>query len=166
MRVIPSKVSSTVVKCVVSAVAMLILATSAIAQTEATAADLTGTITDPNGAVVAGATVTAKNAAIGISRTVTSNGDGTYQFIGLPPGEYEVAAEAASFKKVVISPVKLTVGQSADLTIKLALGAASAVVNVSGDDVQLVETSKTTVSTTIDQTRIPLTRCEGYLPYA
>src|SRR5947209_2368482 len=132
MRVFPSKVSLTVAKCMISAIVMLFLAVATMAQTEATAADLTGTVTDPNGAVVAGATVTARNAAIGISRTVTANGDGTYQFIGLPPGEYEVTAEAATFKKVVISPVKLTVGQSADLTIKLALGAATAVVNVSG----------------------------------
>src|SRR5205085_12094758 len=86
--------------------------------------------------------------------TVTTNSEGNYQLIGLPPGEYEITAEAATFRKVIISPVKLTVGQSAELTIKLEVGAATAVVNVSGDDVQLVETTKTTVSNTIEQTSI------------
>lgn len=129
-------------------------AASAIGQTQAAAADLTGTVTDPTGAVVSGATVTAKGIGNGLSRTVTASAEGGYQFIGLPPGDYEISAEAATFKKVVISPVKLTVGQSADLTIKLELGEASAIVNVSGDDVQLVETTKTTVSNTIEQVRI------------
>lgn len=154
MRVIPSKVSSTAIKCVFSAVVMLAFAVAAMAQAQATSADLSGTVVDPNNAVVAGATVTARNSSIGISRTITSNADGSYQFIGLPPGDYEISAEAATFKKVVISPVKLTVGQSADLTIKLELGAASAVVNVSGEDVQLIETTKTTVSSTIELSRI------------
>ena len=69
-------------------------------------------VVDPNDAVVTGATVMARNAATGLSRTTTTDTDGVYKFIGLPPGEYEISAEAQSFKKVIISPVKLTVGQS------------------------------------------------------
>ncbi len=130
------------------------MAVSAMGQSQSAAADLSGSVTDPTGAVVAGATVRAKGIGNGINRTVTANGEGNYQFIGLPPGDYEITAEAATFKKVVISPVKLTVGQSADLTIKLELGSATAVVNVTGDDVQLVETTKSTVSNTIGQQSI------------
>ena len=103
MRVIPSKVSSMAVTCVFTVLVMLVFAAAAMAQAQATSADLSGTVVDPNNAVVAGATVTARNSAIGISRTVTSNADGSYQFIGLPPGDYEITAEAATFKKVVIS---------------------------------------------------------------
>ncbi len=131
-----------------------LMAVSALAQSQATAADLTGTVTDPSGAVVPGATVAAHNAATGISRTVTADSQGAYQLIALPPGDYDISAEAATFKKVIISGIHLTVGQTADLTIKLELGSASAVVNVSGSDVELVETTKTTVSNTIDQQRI------------
>lgn len=124
------------------------------AQTQATAADLSGTVVDPSGAVVSGATVTVRNAATGISRTVTASSVGGYQLIGLPPGEYEVSAEAPTFKKVVISGIRLTVGQAAELTIKLEVGETSVVVNVTGDDVQLVETTRTTVANTIGQERI------------
>lgn len=127
---------------------------SAVAQSQANAADLTGTVVDPNGAVVAGANVTARNAGTGIERSVTSSEDGTYRLIGLPPGEYEVTAEAPTFKKVLISPVRLTVGQAAELRISMEIGSQDAVVNVTGDSVELIETTKTTVSTTIDQTRI------------
>lgn len=134
--------------------AFAVLAVSAFGQAQATGADLTGTVTDPNGAVVSGATVTVRNNAAGITRTTTTGDDGTYKFISLPPGEYEITAEATNFKKVIISPVKLTVGQSADLTIKLEIGASTAVVNVSGEDVQLIEPTRTTVANTIDQERI------------
>jgi len=154
MRAFSSSISSKAIKFVVLISAVMALAFSAMAQSQAAAADLSGTVTDPNGAVVSGATVQARGMGTGINRTVTSSAEGVYQFIGLPPGEYEITAEASSFKKVVISPVKLTVGQSADLTIKLELGTATAVVNVAGDDVQLVETTKTNVSNTIEQVRI------------
>ena len=149
-----SKLSANTAKFAVLLMATLVFAASAIGQSQANAADLSGTVTDPSGAVVAGATVTAKGVGTGIVRTATSSAEGSYRFIGLPPGEYEVSVEAKSFKKSVLSGIKLTVGQSADLTVKLDLGEATAVVNVSADDVQLVETTRTTVSNTIDQARI------------
>lgn len=154
MRVFMSKLSAHTAKFAVLLAATLVFTASAIGQSQANAADLSGTVTDPTGAVVAGATVTARGSGTGIVRTATSNAEGNYQFIGLPPGDYEVTVEAKNFKKSVLSGIKLTVGQSADLTVKLDLGEATAVVNVSADDVQLVETTRTTVANTIDQARI------------
>lgn len=129
-------------------------AVACLAQAQASTADLIGTVVDPTGAVVAGATVTAKSPATGISRTVTASDSGEYQIIGLQPGEYEVTAQAATFKTVVISPVRLTVGQRAELRIQLEVGAASAVVNITGESVPLIETTQPTLSNTIDQKRI------------
>ncbi len=154
MRFIVSEICAGATRLALVLLAVATFAVAGMAQSQATAANLRGTVTDPTGAVVAGATVTARGVGIGITRTATTDTDGTYQIINLPPGDYEVTAEAATFKKSVLSGVKLTVGQSADLTIKLEIGEASAVVNVSGEDVQLVETTKTNVSTTIDQVRI------------
>ncbi len=154
MRVFSSGISAKAASILITIAACAFMAVSAMGQSQATAADLSGSVTDPTGAVVAGATVTAKGIGNGITRTVTANGEGNYQFIGLPPGDYEITAEAATFKKVVISPVKLTVGQSADLTIKLEIGASTAVVNITGDDVQLIETTKSSVSNTIGQQSI------------
>lgn len=154
MKAVRNSISVFTGRMVISAIALLMCASISFGQAQANAADLTGTVADPNGAVVPGATVSARNLATNISRTTTSGDDGTYKFIALTPGEYEVTAEAATFKKIVISPVRLTVGQSADLKISLEIGAQDVVVNVSGDDVQLIETTKSTVSTTIDQSRI------------
>ena len=133
---------------------ILLVAASAMAQVQAAAADLAGSVTDPNGAVVAGATVNVRNLGTGVTRTATANGQGEFQIVALPPGDYEVTAEASTFKKVVISPVTLTLGQRSELAIRLEVGGADAVVNVSGDDVQLVETTKTNVSNVIDERRI------------
>lgn len=154
MKVFQSKASALAGKLLLFAIVMSLGVTAALAQAQATAADLVGTVTDPNGAVVAGATVTAKSNATGISRTVTSGADGSYKIIGLPPGDYEITTEAPTFKKVVISPVKLTVGQRAELGIKMEIGGQDVVVTVPGDSLELIETSKTTVAQTIDQQRI------------
>ena len=94
MRSLPSKAAATLSCLVMFAVALLVFSASALAQAQATAADLSGTVTDPSGAVVAGATVTAKNIGTNAARTVVSGPDGDYQFIGLPPGEYESRVQA------------------------------------------------------------------------
>ena len=154
MRVFLSHVTARAASTMLALVALTVLAGSTLGQTQATAADLLGTVTDPNGAVVAGATVTAYDAHTGITRTTTSDDEGKYRLVNLPPGDYDVSAEAATFKKIIVSGVRLTVGQAADLTLKLEVGASSAVVNVSAEDVQLVEPSRSSVANTIDQQRI------------
>src|SRR5688572_26525689 len=154
MRAVTSRVWETTLRFVVLAIFVACTASAGFGQAQATAADLIGSVVDPTGAVVSGATVTVRNVATGITRTVNAGADGNYQFIGLPPGDYEVSAEAATFKKVVASGVKLTVGQRAELTLRVEVGEASAVVNVSGDELQIVETTRTTVANTIGQERI------------
>ena len=138
----------------VSALVALASAGAIFAQAQVSSADLAGTVFDQADAVVAGATVTARSSATGISRTVTANESGAFQILGLPPGDYEITAEARTFKKTVISPIRLTVGQRAELPIKLEIGTESVVVNVDGGAVDLVETTRTAVSNTIDQQRI------------
>ena len=126
----------------------------AMSQAQSNAADLQGFVRDPNGAAVKGATVTARNLATNVTRNTTTNDDGAYQIIGLPPGEYEITAEAAGFSKGVIASVTLTVGQRGDLDIPMAVGDVGAVVNISSAEVAMTETTSNTVSNTIDQRRI------------
>jgi outer membrane receptor protein involved in Fe transport len=154
MKVTSSEFFAKTAKLASVLAAIVIFAAAGMAQSQAAAADLSGTVTDPTGAVVSGASVTARGVGTGITRTTTTNAEGTFTFVSLPPGDYEITAEAANFKKSVLSGIKLTVGQAAELTIKLEVGEASAIVNVTGDDIQLIETTKTNVSTTIEQVRI------------
>jgi hypothetical protein len=154
MKAVSNRILAFVGKLFVFSLFAAASVSSVIAQSQANAADLTGTVVDPSGAVVAGATVTARNTGTGIERTTTSGDDGTYSLIGLPPGEYDVTAEAATFKRVSITGVRLTVGQAAELRISMEIGAQDAVVNVPASSVELVETTTTNVSETIDQVRI------------
>ncbi len=129
-------------------------ASTVFAQSQANAADLRGVVRDATGAVVSGAIVTARNPATSTTKDATSNDQGAYQIVSLPPGVYEVTVEAPNFKKAVLPAVTLTVGQSADLDVALEVGQVSEIVTITGATTELVETSKTAISTTVDQQRI------------
>src|SRR6267378_4432752 len=126
----------------------------AFGQAQSNAADLQGVVRDPSGAMVSGATVTARNPGTNISKGTTTNDEGAYLIVNLTPGEYEITVEAPNFKKAVLPAIKLTVGQRADLDVALEVGQVSEVVTISGATAEIVETSKTAVATTVDLQRI------------
>src|SRR5436305_933430 len=154
IRVFPTRCMSAFVRLTILCVAILVSASGAFAQAQSNAADLQGFVRDPQGAIVQNATVTARNPATNTTRTTTTNGDGFYQIVNLPPGDYEVTVEATNFKRAVLPAVKLTVGQRADLDIPLEIGQLSDTVTVTSANTEVVETSRTAVATTIDQQRI------------
>src|SRR5262245_6371215 len=70
---------------------------------------LSGTTLDPEGNAVAGATITATNMVTGLTRTVTSSKEGSYQMPQLPPGTYKIRAEAKGFKAVLLEDIQVLV---------------------------------------------------------
>src|ERR1044072_8938771 len=139
----------------ISVFAMLLLSVNvALGQAQANAADLQGTVKDSTGAVVPNATVTARNPATNITRNATTNDQGLYRVVALPPGDYEITVEAPNFKKAVLTKVTVTIGQRADLDVTLEPGQVSEIVTVSDATAQIIESDKTSISTTIDQQRI------------
>jgi len=144
----------TLIKVLFVCIAVFSFATLAMSQAQSNAADLQGVVRDPKGAVISGASVTVRNTATNASRSATTDSDGVYQLISLPPGDYEVTAEAPGFSKARIPSVTLTVGQRADLEVPMAIGSVTEVVTVTTASVALVETASTTVASTINQTSI------------
>ena len=132
----------------------LAAASVALGQAQSNAADLQGTVKDASSAVVPNASVTARNPATNVSRSATTNEDGLYRIINLPPGTYEVTVEAPNFKKAFLPNINVTVGQTAQLDVNLELGEISETVTISDATSEVVETNKTAVATTIDQQRI------------
>jgi len=126
----------------------------AMSQAQSNAADLQGFVRDPKGAVVAGATVMARNTANNASREATTNDDGFYKITNLSPGEYEVTVKASNYKATVIQSVKLTVGQTLTQDVPLEVGDLTATVTVTAVAPNMVETTATSVSATVDQQRI------------
>src|SRR6266850_941463 len=134
--------------CVISFLVLLSL--NGLAQSSATA-QLSGTVTDPQGAVIPGASVTVRDVAKNFERNTITSGDGRYQFLLLPPGEYTVLVEAKGFGKVSARDT-LTVGQIAELPILMKVTSGE-VVEVSAQT-EIIETQRTSSTNTIQQQRI------------
>src|SRR5262245_21984788 len=91
---------------------------------------ITGTVTDPSGAVVPNADVRVTNIATNVTAGLTSNGVGVYTADDLIVGTYRVEAEAPGFKKSVVDNIVLQVGATPKVNLALAVGQSSEIVNV------------------------------------
>jgi len=131
--------------------------TCTLAPTLAHAADVNarikGTVTDPAGAVIAHANITATNQATGVKFVTTSESDGQYIFQQLPVGTYTISAAAAGFKSFSATGITITIDQEYVELIKLEVGSASEVVEVQADAVQ-VNTTDAQLSNVVDATNI------------
>ena len=132
------------VRSVLFALALLFvpLLAKAGAQTSAT---ISGTVTDANRAVLPGVTVTVRNVATSLSRTVATNAEGRYVIAGLVPGAYELRAGLSSFKPYVRRDLQLTIAQALVVNVTLEVGGLSEEVTVAGDT-SLVNTSSAELS--------------------
>src|SRR5689334_11567414 len=119
-------------------------------QVDVATATLKGSITDQNGAAVAGATVVVTSSETGIRKTANTGADGTYQIPLLQPGTYQLQIEAQGFEKVVAQDVQLTVGQSLVYDFNLRVGVITTVVNVTAD-AALLQIEQTQQANTIDK---------------
>lgn len=91
---------------------------------------ITGTVTDPSGGVVAGATVTATNTGTGTEKKTVTDNSGSYSFVDLPPGMYTITSEAVGFRKTTLSAQRLIVASNLRLDVALEVGAVTESVTV------------------------------------
>jgi hypothetical protein len=141
---------SRIVRAFLSVVSVLLLSYGAFAQSQATTGLIQGTVVDPNGAVVNGASVNVKNTETGFERTVTSNSDGFFSAPLLPLGKYRVTTTASGFSNSVLENVEVNVGQTLSLKIEMKIGGGVNTVDVSAQG-EVVETSRTELSTQINE---------------
>lgn len=111
----------------------------AFAQSQASTGQITGTVRDSAGAAVPNATIRALNPKIGLAQTATTNEEGLFRFVLLPPGVYTLAAEASGFSKVEMNNVNVAVGQTADANLTLGVGSVQESINVSGETLQTTQ---------------------------
>ncbi|PYX42109.1 MAG: hypothetical protein DMG83_21960, partial [Acidobacteria bacterium] len=105
--------------CVVIRLVGFLLALSAIVFAQSGTTSLRGTVTDPSQAAVSGAKVTLANPERGFTRTVTTGDSGSYEFLQLQPGVYQITIEVAGFRKAEQKHVQLLVDTPATLNVKL-----------------------------------------------
>ena len=124
-----------------SLIAMVFLFSASV-MAQATTGRLTGTVVDPNGGVVAGTTVTAKNAATGVEKQFVTGTDGGFVISELQPGKYTVtAAPTSGFSTKVLTGVDVKVGEATDLKIALELGQPSAIVTITANTEEVMQTT-------------------------
>jgi Carboxypeptidase regulatory-like domain len=107
-----------------------------------------GTVTDQQGAAVAGAKVTVTNSSTNVHRNSVTDSAGSYQMLDVPIGLYSVTVEAAGFKKTVTGAQELSINQSLRVDVRLNVGAISETVQVQSEVAQ-VETVNPTIGGTV-----------------
>ena len=124
--------------CTAWMVVMALLIASSMRAQQATGA-ITGAVTDPSGAPVAGASVTVTDTERGTSLKAQTNTDGVYNFPQLQIGQYNVRVEATGFQTSLANNVGLALNQTAKLDFAMTIGQVSQTVDVS-ETIQLLQT--------------------------
>jgi carboxypeptidase family protein len=135
------------------AVLALLLAFPLAAAAQVTTATIVGAISDPSGAILPGAQVTARNVDTGLTRTVTSGEDGAYRLEFLPVGAYVLEVTANGLQKTIRSGIVLHVNDTVRVDVTLTVGKVSETVNVT-EAPPAVNTSTAEIGRTIQSAEI------------
>jgi len=118
-----------------------------------TSGEVIGTVTDPSGAAVPGATVTLVDAGTGQSRQATTDSSGSFVFLSVVPGTYDLSIQAKGFAGAIAKGMIVIVGQSTSQPFQLTLSGAIQEVTVSGA-IPLVQTTTSDVGGVLDRKEI------------
>lgn len=122
----------------------------AFAQSQANTGSIEGTVADPSGQMVSGATVTLTNTGTNIARELKTDSEGRFRGLLLPLGPYKVTVNATGFGTLVRQGFDLAVGQTITLPLQVSVSAVQQTLDVV-EQAPVIETSKIEQSTTIDQ---------------
>ncbi len=134
--------------------ALFLFSTVAFAQSQATTGNIEGRTVDAQGAAVPNVTVTATSQDTGLQKTAVSNDEGNFILPLLPPGIYKVETTALQgFAVSSYENIKVTVGAKTALEVALSAGGSVNVVDVNAEG-QGVETTRTSISSTVEERRV------------
>jgi hypothetical protein len=128
-------------------------AVPAMAQSQASSGQITGIVVDNQGAAIVGATISATNLETGLQRKATSNEEGLYSIVLLPPGNYDVSAEASGFASAKVRNVEVTVGRTVDVKIAMGVSGVTEVVEVTGGAIK-IQTTRSESDTVLNEKAI------------
>jgi hypothetical protein len=134
---------------------LLLLPVVCFAQTTASTSAVTGTVTDPTGAVVAGATVTLVDSKTSQERTTTTNDRGVYLFAQVPPGQgFTLRFTATGFETLELSGIALGVGNTETHNAQLTVGQVSTSVVVTAEAGATLNTTDASIGNVIEERRM------------
>jgi len=137
---------------------LFIFSAGVIAQ-DITSGTIQGTVEDEQGAVVSGATVEAKNVATNFTRSFSTDSDGRFTLLAMPPGRYVVTVTKSGFAKLNVQNVDVTVGRQVSLNLTLSVSGVSGEVTVTATPT--IDAAKTEASTTLNENTITNTPILG-----
>lgn len=127
--------------------AVLLVASASFAFAQETTGSINGTVTDASGARIPGATVKVEGQAF--NRTATTNSDGFFRMLQVPPGIYKVTVSADKFSGASADMVEVTLGKTTPLEFALKVGSVSEAVNISAEDVVRIDPADNKIQTNI-----------------
>ncbi len=145
--------------------AAFVLVTSASVAGAQFTSSVTGTVEDPTGAEVPGATLTLTNLGTQQTFTATSSSDGSYRFTTLPPAAYKLHITSNGFKASDIDNVQVVADTSRNVDVKLQTGGTSDTVTVNADTVAVLQTNDAQIQRTLtsdDIERLPIFGADPY----
>ncbi len=133
--------------------AVLTLCLSLSAAAQQISGSVRGTVVDPSGLSVPGATVSAKQTETGLTRSVTTDRSGGYVLLELPIGHYHLQVEAKGFQTYVQQGITLDVNETANIRVRLAVGTETQKIEVLAD-AQLIEATVTSLGKTVSEREV------------
>jgi len=130
---------------------MMTAAVSATAQQ--ITGSIRGTVTDSSGAIVQSAAVTARQVETGLARTTFADHTGAFVLVELPVGHYRLTVEAKGFQEYIQDGITLDVNQTANVPVRLAVGAETEHIQVMAD-AQLIQTTATSLGSVVNQSEL------------
>ncbi len=144
---------SSVVRCGLVVLTVLVCASSCLAQQ--TLGSLNGTVVDPSGAAISGATVSATNSAINVTQTTTTQNTGFFQIFNLPIGTYVLKISLRGFETTALNGITVQEARATTVNATLKIGQASESVEVTATP--LLNATDATNGYTLDSAQIDLT---------
>ena len=138
----------------VAALLIPILTSALFMRAQSTDAVITGTVTDAQGGVLPGVTVTAVNADNGLTRTAVTGDDGQYRVAPLPPGTYSLTAEQTGFASLQLKGLVLTIGLELSENITLKVGSVAQSVTVTTETPAVQTTNSEVASDVVDRLQV------------
>ena len=129
------------------------------AQSQFTTGTIQGDVIDEKGGSVPGAGVEAKNLDTNLIRNETTNNDGYFQLLNLPPGHYTLTITKPGFTTIIQEKINLTVGQVLSIPVTVKISSVAQQITVT--DVPVIEVTKTESSSTLDETAVAQTPVLG-----
>jgi hypothetical protein len=133
-------------------IALLVILPGSLLAQSVVSGDITGTVSDPSGAVISGATVSLKSAEMGVSQTDTTSASGAFRFPLLKPGKYTLSIAHGGFKGVS-QTLTVAVGQASTVNFKLEVGSQAEVVEVTGEG-SVLQTESAEITTSFNATQL------------